>query len=157
MAHSFQWSHQLPKGLFLLGLHMGGSGTIHNQSYCIQYIQQYHNFLWELGWINIDDVRRGISVLGSNSHCICHDTMRGPKLQTLKSLNLLIEKATLHDSMSVSGGRLRRCLRCGRFNGYNKSSTLSCQARCPMNMLPGTDYMTLLLSSSIVCYGHYTL
>ena len=83
--------------------------------------------------------------------------MRGPKLQTLKSLNLLIEKATLHDSMSVSGGRLRRCLRCGRFNGYNKSSTLSCQARCPMNMLPGTDYMTLLLSSSIVCYGHYTL
>ena len=153
MAHSFQWSHQLPKGLFLLSLHMGGSGTIHNPSYCIQYIQQYHNFLWELGWINIDDVRRGISVLGSNSHCICHDAWA--KVTNAKVV-LLIEEATLLDSMSV-WGRLWRCLRCGRFNGYNKSSTLSCQARCPMNMLPGTDYMTLLLSSSIVCYGHYTL
>ena len=154
MAHSSQWSHQLPKGLFLLGLHMGGSGTIHNPSYCIQYsnITTFYE-----NWDESILMMSGGASQFWDLIAIASVTMRGPKLQTLKSLNLLIEKATLHDSMSVSGGRLRRCLRCGRFNGYNKSSTLSCQARCPMNMLPGTDYMTLLLSSSLVCYGHYTI
>ena len=58
---------------------------------------------------------------------------------------LVIEESTLLDSMSVSGVVCDVAFVVA--DSMVKTRVVRCQARCPMNMLSGTDYMTLSLSS----------